>query len=65
VPAVAEGDLSERARRRALEIASDADLRIRAPKHFDPECPRREIMTEWHVLRSANHGATGVWYYYG
>lgn len=30
----AEGDLSERARRRALEIANDADLRIRAPKNF-------------------------------
>jgi hypothetical protein len=30
--AIAEGDLSERARRRALEIANDADLRIRAPK---------------------------------
>src|ERR1700733_14067840 len=28
----AEGGLSERARRRALEIANDADLRIRAPK---------------------------------
>ncbi len=26
-----EGDLSERARRRALEIADDADLRILAP----------------------------------
>ena len=32
--AMAEGDLSERARRRALEIANDADLRIRAPKDF-------------------------------
>lgn|GEM_PF-6251861 len=31
VQALAEGGLSERARRRALEIASDADLRIRAP----------------------------------
>ena len=31
----AEGGLSERARRRALEIANDADLRIRAPKEFD------------------------------
>ena len=31
----AEGGLSERARRRALEIANDADLRIRAPKDFD------------------------------
>ena len=28
----AEGGLSERARRRAMEIANDADLRIRAPK---------------------------------
>jgi hypothetical protein len=30
----AEGDLSERARKRALEITDDADLRIRAPKSF-------------------------------
>src|ERR1700694_1273618 len=29
-----EGDLSERVRRRALEIADDADLRIRAPEGF-------------------------------
>ncbi len=29
-----EGDLSERARQRALEIADDADLRIRAPDGF-------------------------------
>jgi hypothetical protein len=28
------GGLSERARRRALEIANDADLRVRAPKNF-------------------------------
>jgi hypothetical protein len=33
--AEAEGDLSERARRRALEIANDADLRIRAPRRAD------------------------------
>src|SRR5580658_10048621 len=32
-----EGDLSERARRRALEIADDADLRIRAPEGFIAE----------------------------
>ena len=32
IQALAEGGLSERARLRALEIASDADLRIRAPK---------------------------------
>jgi hypothetical protein len=32
VQALAEGGLSERAHRRALEIANDADLRIKAPK---------------------------------
>jgi hypothetical protein len=32
IQALAEGGLSERARRRAFEIANDADLRIRAPK---------------------------------
>ena len=32
IQAMAEGGLSERARRRALEIANDADLRVRAPK---------------------------------
>src|ERR1700690_1608143 len=30
----AEGDLSERARHRATEIADDRDLRLRAPKEF-------------------------------
>jgi hypothetical protein len=30
--AIAEGDLTERARRRAEELASDADLRCRPPK---------------------------------
>jgi hypothetical protein len=30
----AQGDLSERARRRAADIADDRDLRIRAPKEF-------------------------------
>jgi hypothetical protein len=39
IQANAWGGLSERARRRALEIANDADLRIRAPKNFlrDPD----------------------------
>src|SRR5664279_2551168 len=32
IQALAEGGLTERARRRALEIANDADLRIRAPR---------------------------------
>jgi hypothetical protein len=39
IQALAEGGLSERARRRALEIANDADLRIRAPKEFDAIAP--------------------------
>lgn len=37
------GDLPERARRRAMEIASDADLRLRAPAGpaiADPGSPR-------------------------
>ena len=32
--ALREGDVSERARRRAAELANDADLRIRAPRQF-------------------------------
>ena len=32
--AEAEGDLSERARQRASELANDSDLRLRAPRHF-------------------------------
>ena len=32
--ALAEGDLTERARRRAMELANDADLRTRAPRGF-------------------------------
>ena len=31
------GDISERARNRALEIANDADLRLRAPAHMPGE----------------------------
>jgi hypothetical protein len=46
VQALAEGDLSERARRRALEIANDADLRIRAPKNLlGPEAHKRTTVT--------------------
>jgi hypothetical protein len=34
IQANAEGGLSDRARLRALEVADDADLRIRAPRNF-------------------------------
>src|SRR5262245_23901107 len=41
--ALAEGDLSERARQRALEIANDADLRATAPSTVvGTENPARE-----------------------
>ena len=40
IQALAEGGLSERARRRALEIANDADLRIQSPRGFDVGMPR-------------------------
>jgi Protein of unknown function (DUF2924) len=46
--ALAEGDLSERARQRASELADDLHLRLRAPRPFwrsdgrmGPEVPRR------------------------
>lgn len=48
--ALAEGGLSERARQRALEIANDADLRIRMPvaPTLPPAAPER---TKVHVFR--------------
>jgi hypothetical protein len=38
--ALAEGDLSERARRRAAELANDADLRLNPPKDRPPAPPQ-------------------------
>ena len=40
--AMAEGDLSERARQRAVELANDADLRRRPPKS-PPATPQGAI----------------------
>ncbi len=34
--AMVEGDLSQRARRRAAELANDADVRLMAPKNAPP-----------------------------
>jgi hypothetical protein len=40
--ALAEGELSQRARQRAAELANDADLRLSAPKVLvDPAAPER------------------------
>lgn len=45
--ALAEGDLSERARRRAEELANDADLRVRTPSDIpvnDSPAPERTVV---------------------
>jgi hypothetical protein len=46
--ALAEGDLSERARLRAAELANDADLRLNPPKPkpatIAPECPQPTVL---------------------
>jgi hypothetical protein len=50
--ALAEGDLSDRARRRALEIANDADLRVRAPKsRLEADAKERTTITAINFLR--------------
>lgn len=49
--ALAEGELSERARRRALEIANDADIRIRMPA-APPPAPDAPARTEIHAFGS-------------
>ena len=52
--AKSEGDLSERARRRAAELADDADLRLSPPKVVDaPEEPERTLEG---VLPCSNDG---------
>ncbi len=45
IQANAEGGLSERARRRALEIANDADLRVTAPRRsVSGPAPERTVV---------------------
>ena len=41
-----EGDLSERARRRAAELANDADIRLRLPKAPTGGAPERTCVAE-------------------
>ena len=48
------GGLSERARQRALEIANDADLRIRAPKNFLQQPLDETRTSESRVLAAAD-----------
>jgi hypothetical protein len=47
--ALAEGDLTERARRRAAELANDADLRLSPPRGPAPQAPVPE-RTQTQVL---------------
>src|SRR5262249_43812059 len=47
---LAEGDLSERARRRARELANEADLRLSAPPQSDapsPSATEQAPFTPW------------------
>jgi len=68
-----EGDISELARRRAHEIACDADLRIRAPKDFEempitPPAPQRTLTADLDVKtddRLPMEGAELVRHYKG
>ncbi len=60
--AIAEGDISERARRRAAELANEADLRIRAPRGtFDPPRPAepRRTVTRAFMPRDSRLPAPG------
>ena len=41
--ALREGDLSERARQRARELANDADLRRSPPRAQSPDAPNRAL----------------------
>ena len=53
IQALAEGDLSERARQRAEELANDADLRLRPPKApVEPVGPERTTVARLPVYNS-------------
>jgi hypothetical protein len=45
----AEGDLSERARRRALELAQESDVRLTAPKKKFSAPPERTRVSHLHI----------------
>jgi len=61
--ALSEGDLSERARRRATELANDADLRIRTPrdpfKHGSAEVHSRTTTGTLNSPRATRPGVPG------
>lgn len=52
--ALAEGDLSERARRRAVELANDADLRLHPPKLSTADSNGGDVAVRTIRIRSDN-----------
>jgi hypothetical protein len=54
IQAQAEGDLSQRARQRAAELANDADLRVSAPKAAMPAPAPKRTKTATLVLTADN-----------
>ncbi len=50
IQANAEGDLSERARKRAMELANDSDLRMKPPKE-EPEKAKTVVLNFRHDSR--------------
>ena len=59
--AIREGGLSERARKRAMELANDADLRISAPKAKETEeSPESSIVLPLRVPRDDRLPAAGT-----
>src|SRR5881628_1549151 len=47
----AEGGLSDRARKRALQLAEDCDIRLRAPRGFWKELEQGKVRTETKPVR--------------
>jgi hypothetical protein len=58
--ALAEGDLSERTRERALRLAQDADLRLRAPQSSGWQ-PGTEAAPGWHRDSRLPVPGTVIW----
>ena len=55
IQALREGDLSERARQRAAELARDTDVRLRAPRGaFDDDTPGSLARTQRHAFQGSH-----------
>ena len=61
IQAMLEGDLSQRARQRAAELANDADLRLSPPKaRFDAAPPERTKTAQLHLRADDRLPPTGT-----